>query len=760
MIRILSAVLLAAQAWGAAPTMEGGSGGGYVARQPQHGLEARFGSDRTVFRHREKRFTMSLQGHAASGAAAVEENRIELPHGDVTEWFINGEEGLEHGFTVARDFSKAPLTLAIEVSGDYVPVLESGEVVLVAADGARLRYGGLKSWDATGRSLASRAEVDGRLIRLHVDDAAAQYPVTVDPLFQESPITASDPSSGAQFGYSMAADGDTLVVGAPFADGLRGVVYVYVKSGASWQLQQRLVPVPSGNSVLAGLSVAISGDTLAIGIPQIDFGRGAVAIYTRSGATWTLQQTLTRPVAGYFGYSVALQAETLVVGSPNERVGLDARGGVRMYLRTNGTFNQQGEFIGTTGEHLGFSVAIDGDTAAVGRAAGAEIYVRSGTVWSQQAVLTAPGTDSPVAVSGDTVMVGNTSWNAARGAVHVYFRDNGTWPLQTTITASEGTANARFGHSIVLRGDSVLIGAYGASQNVYANVQAFLQPTVDTSASYLYVRTAPTSWAQTKLNLAIPTTQDNYGFAVALSGSSALVGAPYGNNNNGHVIPFRFENVQLNTTPGGRTFSLTGTGCNGQGTFTTPYSGFWSSCSVQWTANQETADTKTTFLGWGDGSPLNPRTFVLSPSPVADTLKPTTVFRTDYMLTTTALPESGGVLSGAGWYQSGSQAPVSAFANAGFVFAGFGGAASGVIMPQTVTMDGPKTVTGAFAATPPAILSGLVSAKAGSAGTRSWVFSLRNNGPGMAYDAQVYFIQFVQTFGTACTTLPVRRSPV
>lgn len=758
---LLGVGLLTLQAWaGGVPLIER-AGDRYVARQPQHRLEARFGPNNTTMEHRGRRFSMALQGHAASGVARVQDSRIDLPHGEVTEWFVNASEGLEHGFTVARDFSEAPLALEIEVSGDYAPVMEAGDVVLVAADGSRLRYGGLKSWDAMGRTLASHAEVDGRRIRLHVEDSGAAYPVTVDPLFQDTPITASDPASGAWFGHAVAAEGDTLVIGAPYANSLQGVVYVYVKSNGSWVPQQRIAPSGFGTAPLAGVAVALSGDTLAVGVPKAFLGKGAVSIYTRTGSTWTLQQTLTHSTGGMMGYSVALQGDTLVVGFPDEAVQGTSRGAVRMYVRTNGAWAQQGEFIGSALK-LGRSVALDGDTAMAGRDSAAQIYVRSGTVWSQQVTLTAPGSafGTQVAISGDTAMVANTDLNERRGGVYVYSRSNGTWPLQTTLTASEGTANGQFGHAVVLRGDTVIVGAYNRSADVLGGLQTYIAPVPGDSAAYLYVRTSTTSWAETKLNPAVPVALDSYGFAVGLSGSSAFIAAPSGNSNNGHVIPFRFENVQLNTTPAGRTFTLTGSGCNGQGTFATPYSGFWSSCSVQWTANQETADTKTTFLGWGDGSPLNPRTFVLPPSPVADTLKPTTVFRTDYMLTTSALPESGGVLSGAGWYQSGTQAPVSAFASAGFVFAGFGGAASGVTMPQMVTMDGPKTVTGAFAATPPAILSGVVSAKAGSAGNRSWIFSVRNNGPGMAYDAQVYFIQFVQTFGTPCTTLPVRRSPV
>jgi hypothetical protein len=759
---LLGVLVLGMHAWGGTPTVPPIEriGDSYVARQPQHGIEARFGSESSSFLHRQKQFGMTLQDHPGSGSPVLlRDGRLELPHGEVTEWFVNTSGGLEHGFTIARKLSNATLRLTIAVTGDYAPILQDNVVHLRAADGSRLTYGGLKSWDATGRTLASHAEVHGSYIHLFVDDADAQYPVTVDPLFQETAITASDPTPTTRFAHSIAASGETVVIGAPYANNFNGAVYVYVRSNGSWVQQARLTPVTSGTGALAGAAVVISGDTLAIGIPgNLNASLPRVAIYTRSGSTWTPETIPGTAGVPELGASLALDGNTLVVGSPREKA-------MTIYIRSGGVWSQQARFTATP-DQFGRAVAVDGDTAVVGALHFARLYVRSGTVWSQQAELPTPapvaGGDNfgvQVAVSGDTVFVSDTYHNARRGGVHLYSRSNGAWPLQTTITASEGDANTYFGHSIAVRGDLVLIGTATNSFGSYTNLLAYIA-TSGNGAAYLYARTGPTSWAETKLNPAVPVSLDSYGFSVALAGNSAFVGAPTGNADTGHAIPFRFENIQLNTTPAGRSFTLTGTGCNGQGTFTTPYSGFWTSCSVQWTTPQESADTRTTFLGWGDGNPANPRGFTLPPSPVASTLSPTTVFRTEYKLTTTPLPESGGTIVGSDWYLSGTQVLVQAIANSGFSFAGFGGAASGIANPLLISMTGPKTVTASFAPTPPAILSGFISMKTGNSSyPRAWVFTLTNNGPGIAYDAQVYFLMFVQTFGTPCTALPIRRLP-
>jgi len=120
-------------------------------------------------------------------------NRVEYQRRDLTEWYVNGSQGLEQGFTLARrpetDGGSEPLVIALSVTGGLLPAQEPhGDAVLFeSSTGVVLRYGGLTASDARGRILPSRLEVRGREIRLIVEDQGAQYPLVVDPAWTQPP---------------------------------------------------------------------------------------------------------------------------------------------------------------------------------------------------------------------------------------------------------------------------------------------------------------------------------------------------------------------------------------------------------------------------------------------------------------------------------------------------------------------------------------------------------------------------------------------
>ena len=75
------------------------------------------------------------------------------------------------------------------MSGTLQPALEQGGDGLRL--GSSLRYSGLLAFDATGRELPARLELDGRSLLVRVDDHGARYPLTMDPIVQEAKLTAS-----------------------------------------------------------------------------------------------------------------------------------------------------------------------------------------------------------------------------------------------------------------------------------------------------------------------------------------------------------------------------------------------------------------------------------------------------------------------------------------------------------------------------------------------------------------------------------------
>jgi hypothetical protein len=172
-------------------------------------------------------------------------------------------------------------------------------------------------------------------------------------------------------------------------------------------------------------------------------------------------------------------------------------------------------------------VAISGSTALIGAPAkkkdtgAAYVFVRSGTNWSQQAELTASDAAKDdyfgvsVALSGSTAVVGAEGNNTYTGAAYVFVRSGTTWSQQAELTASDTAENDFFGYSVALSGATVLIGAYRDNS--------------EAGASYVFVRSGTTWSQQAELTASDAAENDFFGYSVALSGTTALIGA-YGKN--------------------------------------------------------------------------------------------------------------------------------------------------------------------------------------------------------------------------------------
>ncbi|HMG55116.1 MAG TPA: integrin, partial [Kofleriaceae bacterium] len=249
-------------------------------------------------------------------------------------------------------------------------------------------------------------------------------------------------------------------------------------------------------------------------------GAGAVYVFTRQGTAWTQQAYVKASNAGgYFGISVALSGDTLAVGAPNEKsaatgingdqsdVSLTAAGAAYVFVRTNAIWTQQAYLkASNTGEFddFGRSVALSDDTLAVGGAqeasaskgvdpangqlddsapgAGAVyVFVRASASWSQQAYLKASNTDRDdqfgwsVALRGDTLVVG-AQGDASRatgidgdqvdnsalvaGAAYVFARGEGVWTQRAYVKASNTGSKDQFGAAVAVSHDVVAVGAW------------------------------------------------------------------------------------------------------------------------------------------------------------------------------------------------------------------------------------------------------------------------------------------------------------
>jgi len=176
------------------------------------------------------------------GEVTSDGSRVEINRPDLVEWYSNSTLGLEQGFTLAAR-PQGRGELAFELAVEHARAMLRGEqVIFTTAAGRRLAYDKLVVVDATGQNIAARLEVpDAGHVRLVVADAAASYPLTVDPLLSETvDAQIESDQGGAYLGISVSGAGDVngdgyadVIVGSRFYDagqGRGGAAFVFLGS--------------------------------------------------------------------------------------------------------------------------------------------------------------------------------------------------------------------------------------------------------------------------------------------------------------------------------------------------------------------------------------------------------------------------------------------------------------------------------------------------------------------------------------------------
>ena len=325
------------------------------------------------------------------------------------------------------------------------------------------------------------------------DESGAAYVFTRSDAgwSQEAKLTANDAEAGDQFGGSIALFGETILVGAR-RDGDNGdesgAAYLFTRYGSDWIQQAKLTAADGEAGAEFGRSVALSDDTAIIGAARDDEkgeDSGSVYVFTRSGTHWSQLQKLTAADGAkgdVFGISVALDGDTALIGADLDDDKGENSGSVYVYTRSKGTWSQQAKLTAADAGNVdifGVRVAISGDTALIAArrddddvngvdSGSAYVFIRSGTIWTQQAKLTANDAEADdlfgynVALFEDTGIVTaamDDDKGLNSGAAYVFTRSGSEWSQQTKLTASDGAANDLFGWSVSLSGNTVLIGA-------------------------------------------------------------------------------------------------------------------------------------------------------------------------------------------------------------------------------------------------------------------------------------------------------------
>jgi hypothetical protein len=375
------------------------------------------------------------------------------------------------------------------------------------------------------------------------DDLKLQPIVSAQTATEIAKLLAGDGAANDQFGFSVAVSGDTAVVGA-VVDDPGGSAYVFTRTGATWTEQAKLTASDAVDADEFGRSVAVSGDTAVIGASEDDDAgsrSGSVYVFTRAGTTWTQQAKLTASDAAagdHFGISVAVTGDTAVVGAIGDGDAGISSGSAYVFTRTGTTWTEQVKLTASdavAGDEFGNSVALSGNTAVVGATmpgsdeigpsgnGSAYVFTRTGTTWTEQAKLTASDAavrdhfGRSVAVTGNTAVVGadlDDDAGISSGSAYVFTRTGTTWTEQAKLTASDAAAEDRFGNSVALTGNTAVIGAYRGGD---AGIRG--------GSAYVFTRIGTTWTQQSKLTAGDAARDDYFGFSVALSGNTAVIGS-------------------------------------------------------------------------------------------------------------------------------------------------------------------------------------------------------------------------------------------
>jgi hypothetical protein len=506
---------------------------------------------------------------------ADESNRIEIRRPGIVEWFVNRPVGIEHGYTILNRPTdsnvKSPLRLWFEVSGDFTATVAEGGQHIVLHDpvnGITLNYDKLKSWDANGKSLTSRMISKNGRVGLEVEEAAAVYPITIDPTFTQSAYLKASNTRDEHvfFGDCVAIHGNTAVVGAFGENGgatvvngnendssksQAGAAYVYVFNGTTWTKQAYLKPSNPDSHDNFGSSVAISGNTIVIGSPSeagpstgvngtVNNGAGdsgAAYVFIRSGNSWSQQAYLKASNTGNgdtFGRSVSIDGDTIIVGAPredgsstsvngaNNNGAIDA-GAAYVFKRNGSTWTQEAYLKASNAQvddNFGFSVGVSGDLAIVGA------FQEDG---SSTGVNDADSNDA-----GDS------------GAAYVFARNGANWTQEAYLKASNTDAGDTFGYAVAIHGTTAIVSAPAEdSISNQVDVNSADDSAESAGAAYIFFRDGSIWSQQSYLKASNAETQDRFGESVAISGEVAIVGAYVEDSNAIGIDGDQFNNLGI-----------------------------------------------------------------------------------------------------------------------------------------------------------------------------------------------------------------------
>lgn len=387
-----------------------------------------------------------------------------------------------------------------------------------------------------------------------------ETPLPPDP---DSPRVVSQ--TGQWFGVDVAIHGDTAVVGAQgeVSDtGLIGAAYVFRRQAGSWILDTKFLPT-TGSSSVYGAAVAVSSDCIVVG-DNNDDQRGVVYVYARgTDGSWANASppTLLRPTVPHnyqhFGFDVAVDGQTIVVGAPGDFPVGYGDGAAYVFERDPGSgawleTRQLTTSVPSGYEAFGSAVDLQGTTVAVGApdhtewpdeavsdgaVSGGAVYIfdlaSPKPEWPPQMethlLLGSRRNDSgklgwSVALDGATLLAGAPGLDAAQpmaGAALVFTRIGDSWSHTATIEATDGRIYSMFGYSVDLSSGVAVVGSPEDSLGIDPSGEDAVGLT-----GSVYLADLANSAVPVKLLPHERVPGQRLGFSVSFDGNALLAGGP------------------------------------------------------------------------------------------------------------------------------------------------------------------------------------------------------------------------------------------
>jgi len=456
----------------------------------------------------------ALRAAQPGEAIAASEGRVEVRRPGIVEWYVNGPRGLEQGFTLTdRPAGRGPLVVELAVAGAR-PALR-GDAIVLDTGSRRLRYGALRAVDGAGRPLAAHLAVTSpQRLRIVVDDAGASWPVTIDPLLQQSADAQLESNqAAASFGWSVAGAGDVngdgyddVIVGAIRYDAGQadeGAAFVFLGSPtgigngnpttAAAQLESNLAGAYMGWSVAGAGDVNGDGyDDVIVGARSYSAGQsaeGAAFVFLGSASgiasgnpSTAAAQLESNQANAFMGWSVAGAGDVnhdgyddVIVGAPSYASGQSAEGAAFVFL---------GSASGIADGNPGTAAAViqsDQASANLGRSvAGAGDVNHDGY---DDVIVGAPNYDGTLSNEGAAFVFLGSATGVASGN-----------PTSAATRLLGGLASAAFGSSVAGAGDvngdhyaDVIVGAptQGAAFVFLGSASGIADATQATAATQL-----------------------------------------------------------------------------------------------------------------------------------------------------------------------------------------------------------------------------------------------------------------------------------